>query len=538
MSSGSEVCEIPLRDLVRERLGAAGAEPAVHIDGRWLSGEEVLTGARRCARMLQDIGVRPGARVGTLLPNSSAFLFTWLGLLELNATLVPINVNLVGESLRYIAEHADLDVLTVDAGVLDAYRGAFGERAPCRQLLIAGAAEELPGAACFETLLAAASAAPLPDLPIDRADPALIIYTSGTTGLPKGVVLSRAAQRAHGISYGLDFVRLGPGETGYSCLPLFHVTSMGFSLGCLLGGARIAIDARFSPFSFWEQLRRFDARMFPYVGAMIGMLLSRPPQPGDAENPALRAIGSATPAALWEAFERRFGLTLIETYGQTELASLWFMPPPEGRRIGTVGKPAPRMQARLVDAEGRQPGPNEAGQILIRPFDPLLMTEGYFHNPEATQRAFRDGWYCTGDAASVDEDGYYRFVGRLKDFIRRRGENIAAYSIEREVRSHPEIDDCAAVGVPAELGEEEIKLSVVLQLGSRLTPAELARYLRPRLASFMQPRYIEIRAELPRTATQRIQKYRLVEEGLPPGIWDRQRRGHGENIPESGRTER
>jgi crotonobetaine/carnitine-CoA ligase len=515
--------EIPLRDLLRDRLLAAPASAAIFIDGRWLSGGELVRRQRRCARMLRWLGLRPGARLGLLLPNNEAFLLTWLASIELNVTLVPVNVNLVGESLRYIVEHADLDMLIVDESALDAYRGAFGERIPCRVVVVRGV-EEIPGAESFERLFAEAEAAPLPLDPVARSDPALIIYTSGTTGLPKGVVLSRAAQRAHGRFYGSEFVRLGPGETGYTCLPLFHVTSMGFTLGCLLGGARIAIDARFNPFSFWEQVRRHNARMFPYVGAMIGLLMGRPPQAHDAANPAVRAIGSATPLDLWRRFEQRFGVTLIETYGQTELASLWFMPPPDGARPGTVGRPADRMEARLEDHEGKQPSTGTPGEIAIRPRDPLLMTEGYFRNPEATARAFRGGWYYTGDAASVDADGYYRFEGRLKDFIRRRGENIAASEIEREALSHPAVEDCAAVGVPAELGEEEIKLCVVPRDGSSLTAAELARYLRPRLASFMQPRYIEIRAALPRTATQRVQKYRLIEEGLPPGIWDRHRR--------------
>lgn len=519
----AETEELPLRELLRERLLTQSSARAVFIDGGWLTGGEVVSGQRRCAQMLHGLGLRPGARLGVLLPNNEAFLLTWLASIELNLTLVPVNVNLVGESLRYIVEHAELDVLMVDKSALDAYRGAFGESRPCRLLILCGS-EAVSGAESFERLFAEAPAAPLSLEPIQRGDPALIIYTSGTTGLPKGVILSRAAQRAHGLFYGIDFVRLGPGETGYTCLPLFHVTSMGFTLGCLLGGARIAIDARFNPFSFWEQIRRHNAQMFPYVGAMIGLLMGRPPQPDDASNSALRAIGSATPPALWQRFEQRFDLRLIETYGQTELASLWFMPPADGSRVGTVGRPVDRLEARLEDAEGNAPAAGVAGELAIRPRDPLQMAQGYFRNPEATARAFRDGWYYTGDAASRDEDGYYRFTGRLKDFIRRRGENIAAFEIEREALSHPAVEDCAAVGVPAELGEEEIKLCVVPRAEASLTAPELARYLRPRLAPFMQPRYIEIRASLPRTATQRVQKYRLIEEGLPAGIWDRHHR--------------
>lgn len=502
---------------------SAGSQ-ALWIGGRWYSGDDALAETRRWSRLLHGLGLRRGARLATLLPNNESLLFAWLASIERNLTLVPVNVNLVGESLRYTVEHADADLLIVDGSAVEAYRGAFGEGKPAARLLVRG--EEMSGAERLEWLLAATAREALPPEPVQPADPALIIYTSGTTGLPKGVVLSRAAQRAHGVFYQSDFVRLGPGETGYSCLPLFHVTSMGFTLGCLLGGARIALDARFNPFSFWDQIRRHDARMFPYAGAMIGLLAGRPPRADDADNPAIRAIGSATPSALWEDFERRFGLTLIETYGQTELASLWLMPPPEGRRVGTIGKPVARMETRLLDAGGATPAAGEPGEIVVRPRDPLLMAQAYFRNGEATARAFRDGWYYTGDLACLDEDGYYRFAGRLKDFIRRRGENIAAYAIEREALAHPAVSECAAVGVPSDLGEEEIKLCVVLKPGAVFSAEDLARYLRPRLAQFMQPRYIDLRAELPHTATERIQKYRLVEEGVLPSMWDRHRRLH------------
>jgi len=350
------------------------------------------------------------------------------------------------------------------------------------------------------------------------------MYTSGTTGRPKGVVLSRAAQLAHGWFYGKDFVRLGPGEVAYTCLPLCHVTAMGFSLGCLLHGAAIAIDRAFNPFRFWNAIRRHEARAFPYLGAMLSMLASRPSRSDDATVPAVRAVGAGAPIGLWEAFERRFGLTLIETYGQSETASLWFMPPRAGSRIGTVGKPAPRFDAFMATDDGSAAPGGVVGEIMLRPHDPLLMTKGYFRDEAATAVTFRDGRYATGDAGSVDADGYYHWEGRLKDFIRRRGENISALEVEREALTHPAVKEAAAVGVPSGLGEEEVKLCVVLHAGATLAPGDLAAHLRGRLARFMRPRYIEVREDFPRTATQRIQKVRLVEEGIPPGTWDRQHR--------------
>ena len=512
-----------LARLLRDGYIRHANDRAVHIDGRWLSFHELGRLAFAGANALRDAGISDGDRVGTLLPNNRAFLATWLAAIEIGATLVPVNINLTGETLRYIVDHADLHTLILDAAVVPTYTAAFGESPPRRRLLTYRV--DLAGAARYDLLLAAASSEPPPLLESARNAPALVIYTSGTTGRLKGVVLSRAAQLAHGWYYGKDFVRLGPGETAYTCLPLFHVTSMGFSLGCWLGGAAVAIDRRFNPFGFWDDIRRHQARMFPYLGAMISLLAARPERPDDAEVPAVRAIGAATPINLWEAFERRFNLTLIETYGQSETASLWFMPPPEGRRIGTVGMPCGRLDAYIAGEDGRPARANTAGEVMLRPHDPLLMTQNYFRDEETTWRAFHGGWYATGDAGTCDEDGYYRFAGRLKDFIRRRGENISAFEVEREALTHPAVREAAAVGVPSDLGEEEIKLCVLLHDDARLEPKTLSRHLRPRMAGFMLPRYIEVYADFPRTATQRVQKFRLADDGVRGSTWDRHGRG-------------
>jgi crotonobetaine/carnitine-CoA ligase len=525
--AGAASYEVPpgesLASLLRRRYAAQPSARAVHIEGVWLSYDELQRLVFRYAAALRAAGVRAGVRVATLLPNNRAFLGIWLACNELGAVLVPININLSGDTLRYIVEHAEPHVLAVEHSVFAAYTGAFGEATPAGTLVTAGG--DLHGATRIETLLEAASESAPPLRSPEREQPALIIYTSGTTGRPKGVVLSRAAQLAHGWYYGKDFVRLAPGECSYTCLPLFHVTSMGFSLGTLLGGAAVAIDGGFSPFGFWSRVRQFKAKIFPFLGAMVGMLSARPEQPDDATVPAVRAVGAATPLHLWEQFERRFGLELIETYGQTETASLWLMPPPGGARVGTVGKPAPRLRTFIAGEDGRPAAPGTVGEIVQRPHDPLLMTQGYFRDGAATSRAFHDGWYWTGDAGSMDAEGYLRFAGRLKDFIRRRGENVSAFEVERVALTHPAVKEAAAVGVPAEVGEEEIKLCLLLLDGQDLEPFEMFRHLRARLSGFMVPRYVEVYADFPRTATQRVQKFRLVEDGVRSTTWDRHHRG-------------
>lgn len=569
----------PLRELLWRRFRGQPELPALHVEdghgGRWLTYGELGRAVNRTAHALAAAGAVPGARAGVMLPNGELFVRAWLALAALNVTMVPVNVNLVGAGLRHILLSADLDLLLADGALLGAVRDACGEMAAARRLVVdlpprppsgphpdrfahsapspstgrggARAPSPAPGSplpalgegvgvragvdggeVSLAALLAAAPDTDPPPVGVGPADLALIIYTSGTTGPSKGVMLSRAAQLWHGLNYLRDFIRLGPGETGYTPLPLFHVSAQGFTLGCLLGGAAVAVDARFQPFRFWEAVRRHHAKAFNYVGAMVPLLYHRPPRADDRDNPVERAVGSATPPELHEAFERRFGLRLIESYGQSETAGLWLTDPPEGRRIGTIGRPRRWLEATILREDGAEAAVGEPGEIALRPAHPLLMTCGYFRDPEATARAFPgahggagDGWYRTGDAGDRDADGYFRFRGRLKDFIRRRGENISAFEIEREALTHPAVKEAAAVGVPSPLGEEEVKLCVILHDGATLDPAALDRYLRPRLAAFMRPRYIEVRADFPRTPTQRVQKFKLREEGVPAGVWDR-----------------
>jgi crotonobetaine/carnitine-CoA ligase len=504
--------------VLRDQLLAVFAErataPAVHIDGRWLSFEELADGVARTASAFVAAGLRAGERLGVLLPNGEPYVRCWLASVVLNVTLVPVNVSLVGAALRDIVLGARLHHFVVDPALVPQLGAACAPHRP---------AESLWAWPEIETL--ARSSAPEFPSPLSaprHEDDALIIYTSGTTGLSKGVVLSRLAQLWHGRNYHRDFIQVAPDETGYTPLPLFHVSAQGFSLGCLLAGASVAIDQRFSAFAFWSAIRQHRARSFNYVSAMIPLLWRRPPQENDAENPVRIAVGSATSPEMHERFEERFGLRLIESYGQTETAGLWLTElAGGGRRIGTMGRPRRWLSATVRRDDGTECRPGETGELCLKPDVPHLMTTKYFDAPEATARAFRHGWYYTGDAAVVDEMGWFRFAGRIKEFIRRRGENISAFEIEREALAYPAVREAVAVGIPSSLGEDDVKLCVIPHEGVDLDPAALDAFLRPRLADFMRPRYIEIRSDFPRTPTQRVQKFRLREEGATSACWSR-----------------
>jgi crotonobetaine/carnitine-CoA ligase len=296
------------------------------------------------------------------------------------------------------------------------------------------------------------------------------------------------------------------------------------TMGSFIGGSRVVLDSEFNVFGFWERVRRANAVVFPYLGAVISMLYARSPREDDSDNPARWALGAAAPKEIWEAFERRFGVRLIETYGQTEWGAIWTRQPlyrGDGiSKVGSAGQPPDRIELKIADEDGQELPAGTPGQIIMKPAEPGLMMTGYYRQPELNARVFKDGWYYTGDMGELDEEGYLYFRGRLKDYIRRRGENISAFEIERVVNLHPAVLESAAVGVPSKLSEEEVKLCVVLKSEQEVAPEDLWRYCKKNLPAFMVPRYICILPEFPRTLTQRVRKFLLAEAGTG-GAWDR-----------------
>jgi crotonobetaine/carnitine-CoA ligase len=555
------VRERSLRAALEARVEAHPERLALRFGEQCWTYAELLAEVERTASALRLAGAGPGGRVALMLENCPDFVACWLATAWLGATLVPLNVKLRGELLGYQLGHAEPDVALVGGAQLEAFQAA--ERPADSRTVLVGSEAAPPGWLLLDGLRAEAPGGAPPIVDQTPESLALIMYTSGTTGRPKGVMIPRQAQLHHGLNY-RELLGIGPEETCYTYLPLYHVTAMGSTLGSLLAGASVALEAGFNPFGFWERTRRYGAVVFTFVGSILPALYHRPERPDDADNPVRRAVGAATPTWLWRAFERRFGLEVVETYGQTELAALWLGPPeaaehsPErergGRRgerrpprlrsglgqrlsecvsagfavvphssdharhakVGTVGIPAgDRFDVRIVGPDGQELGSEERGEIAIRPKDRLDMMLGYYRDPEATAAALRpDGWYYTGDLGVRDADGYVAYAGRLKDCIRRRGEMIAAYEVERVVNAHPLVLESAAVAVPAEHGEEEIKLCVVPRQPGALEARAVWEHCRRELPAFMVPRWIHLRVSLPKTATERVRKPALVAEGV------------------------
>jgi crotonobetaine/carnitine-CoA ligase len=358
-----------------------------------------------------------------------------------------------------------------------------------------------------------------PDAPLSGADPSCILYTSGTTGRSKGVVLSHAAN-LHLARVVVELMDYRPDDVLYTAFPLFHVNAKFTSvLAALESGARLVLDERFSASGFWRRMREKHVTAFNYMGSMLTILFKAEPTPDDADNPVRRCYGAACPASLWEPFERRFGVRLHEHYGMTEIG-IATMNTAKERKVGSIGRAATYYEVRIADESDREVPTGAAGEIQIRPRGPGMILDHYWSRLDATSEAFRNLWFHTGDQGWVDEQGFFHFLDRSKDSIRRRGENVSTFEVESVVNTHPAVLESAAFGVPSELGEEELMVAVVLAEGERLEAGELLDHCQQQLPYFAVPRYVSFRDSIPKNASQRIQKFKLREEGITDDAYD------------------
>jgi crotonobetaine/carnitine-CoA ligase len=351
-----------------------------------------------------------------------------------------------------------------------------------------------------------------------------IMFTSGSTGAAKGVML--AHEYAFHFSGGkVKHMRTGREDSIFNCYPLFNATGQfETTLPAMLADARVAHVHHFSASQFWDQIRRYGATEFVYMGGILSILFKQPERPDDADNLVRAAYGVPTPPEIHRAFERRFGLKLIEVYGSTE-ANVVTYNPYDDNRVGACGKPTSGFQIRIVDDDDEQLATGMTGEILVRPEQPFTMLIGYYQTPEATAAAFRNLWYHTGDLGYEDEDGFLYFVGRKDERIRRLGYNIAPAEIEDIVNSHPAVLESAVVGVRRETGEEDVLLAVVARADQQVGAEDLFRYCADNLPYYMVPRYVRFVLEFSKTPTLRIEKFRLREEGVVPGCWDAKQAG-------------
>jgi len=524
------------------RSDAGGGQPWLRWNGATVSFGEADLSVNRHARALASIGISRGDHVAVMLPNSPTFLYVLWGLTRLGAVAVLVNTAAKGDLLRYILHQSEARHLVVGDGYLTEATVVASELPGMGQLIRVSEPPEPPEpreppepvdtgdqhaghrTVALTGLLAAASDQPVED-PGSGSDPHLIMYTSGTTGPSKGVLsahqhgLSAAEHAASDFGYRSDDVL-------FTCLPLFHVNALYYTayIG-LVRGVPVALSPRFSARSFWNEVRTSQATIFNTLGAMTTILWNRPRAPSDRDHRVRQCLMVPVSREIYHGFRSRFGIDVVTAFAMTEafVATIFTgSDPPE--RIGSIGRAAACADIAVLDTDDRQVGTGDVGEIAIRPRHPGIMMSGYYQMPDATAQAWRSGWFHTGDRGYLDSDNYLFFVDRMKDSIRRRGENISSYEVERIATKHPDVAEAAAVAVPADIGDEEVLLFVVPAPGSGPDYAALSAFCLEQMPAYMAPRYFCIVDELPKTATEKVEKHRLREyaQSRPERLWDRE----------------
>src|SRR5919199_1304136 len=482
---------------------------------------DVRDAAAATAGALAAGGITPGDRVAAMCPNRVELLDLVLGCAWLGAVAVPLNTAARGPQLEHMLGNSGARILVTDSelvGVLDSVGRPD-------DLEAVWALDGVPSTSPtgWPVIEPPAPGEPLTRRPSRPGDTVAILYTSGTTGPSKGVCCPHAQFYWWGVEVG-EILELAAEDVLYTCLPLFHTNALNAFMQALLAGARYVLGPRFSASEFWRRLEKSGATVTYLLGAMVTMLWRRPSASGDRAHRVRVALAPATPADLFQPFRERFGVRLVEGYGSTE-TNCAIAAPPDGQRPGYMGVLRAGFEARVAGEDDGPVPDGTPGELLLRHREPFAFATGYFGMPGKTVEAWRNLWFHTGDRVVREPDGWFRFLDRAKDAIRRRGENISSFEVEQVLGQHSGVAQVAVFGVPSELGEEDVMAAVVPRAGSEPGPLELLQFCEGRLAHFAIPRYVELVPELPVTEHGKVRKAALRERGVGERTFDRRTAG-------------
>lgn len=495
---------------------------AIHKD-REISCRTLQACVNRLANGFARIGVVEGQHVAVMLGNHPDHIFTILALAELGAVWIPVNTNLRGPSLDFILEKSAPRTVIVDGEFWSRLEPVLANKKI--QTVIVRNAPKIPAASCqlkaFDFSEVTRDEATPPGATPTLDEIRSISFTSGTTGEPKGVLLTERMliTFARGAAIASE---VSPGDVFLLWESLYHNSGVQMCILALMEQVKLAIIPKFSASRFWDQIRKYRVTKMHYLGGIIDILLKYPASPNDKDHGIQLAFGGGCSRAGWREFENRFGVRIQEVYGLTEASG--FSTINRTGKIGSIGKPYPYFDVEIVDEEGKPAGAEQIGEIVIREKEPGLITRGYLENPEETARALRGGWLYTGDMGYSDAGGDFFYKGRKKDSIRRRGENISAWEVERVLNSHPRIGESAVIGVEADVGEQELKAFIKCADSAPLEPLEVIKWCESLLPHYQIPRYVAFLDSFEKTPTERIRKENLSKDTT--GCWDLERSGY------------
>jgi crotonobetaine/carnitine-CoA ligase len=514
--------------VLRARAAQGPDEPLVKCGGGWLSVSDVDRISDRLAGGLAKHGVTKGDRIAFISESRQELIELFFACAKLGVVQVPLSTFLKGEFLRYQLVDSGASTVVVDGPGLSRVAPLLGQTATELVILLDPAPEDvaLPEAVAVRAF-AELSADAAPDVHLSPGDPFSIVYTSGTTGPSKGCVLSNGYYTATPLVL-RDYDWIQNGERIFTSFQFFHASAHSVMMQALMvPGASVCFEKWFAASTFLDRAHEEGATLLWCLGPMGMAMLAQPTRPDDASRGFRLAILPAMPSVFQEEFESRFNTQVSsEMYGQTEVLAVTISPVGGPRNRGTLGKPGPHLEVRLVDDDDNEVPVGEVGEIIVRSRIPHGMYSGYWGKPDATLEAWRNLWHHTGDSARADADGFITFLDRKKDSLRRRGENISSFELEAAIVAHPDVAQVAVCAVPSPLGEDDIKACIVWSGDSEPRPADLFDYFTQHLPYFAVPRYVEVRDRLPVTeASGRVKKNVLRGEGITPGTWDLEQLG-------------
>lgn len=508
-----------LRDLLNEKVTMHRNKTFLLFEDKDERCSELTYGefaeqVNRLSQVFMDFGVTKGKHVTLHLPNSLEFITSWFALANIGAIMVPTNPLSTSDEMEYVLNHSESVLLITEEEYMNKFANL--DKLPnLKQILLVRYKGKDFNAQDLNRLIAI-SKPDIPDIQLDSGDIAAMLYTSGTTSKPKGVQITHSNYIYTGELMSKS-IRLSPNDRQFIVLPLFHGNAQYYStMSALTVGASIAIAERFSASRYFKQAKKLGVTVGSLFAAPIRMILAQDYNPTDI-NHSMRIIWYAQMISEQQIiqFEEKYKVPLLQMYGMTETVGVPLMNPIDGiRKNMSVGKPTIGYEVRVVDDEGNDVPTGQVGQIIVKGIPGRTLMKGYFKNPDATAEVLQNDWLYTGDNARIQEDGYFYFVDRIKDMIKRAGENVAANEVESILAEHPSVYEAAVIGIPDEIRDESIKAFVIVNQNHEISQKELLAYCRQRLAKFKVPDSIEFINEMPRTSVGKIQKHILRQRSI------------------------